>query len=115
MLLFIWGNQMAFMAFFEFLLNNLIFKVVLAFCTILAFILAIIALIPATRSKFFFKRNIKVKEQEIIGTNNFQAGGDIQLNKKPIKDSVDFHQSLLVESQTIRGDNNKQAGGDINA
>ena len=101
------------MMFIESLLDNQILKLILAFCTIAGVIFAIIALIPATRNKFFKKMNRKIKKQSIIGTNNVQAGGNVNM-KRPLKEAVYNHQSLSVGSQTIKGDNNKQAGGDIN-
>jgi hypothetical protein len=100
--------------FIESLMDNSIFKIILAFCTIVGAFLAIFALIPATRTKFFPKGNNKVKKQRIIGTNNFQAGRNINMEKS-IKDSVDYQQPLSVGSQVIKGDNNKQAGDNINA
>lgn len=101
------------MVFIGLLLDNQIFKLILASCTIAGVILAIIALIPTTRNKFFPKRDNKIKKQMIEGTNNFQAGGNIN-TKKLIKNTVDYHQSSSVGSQTIKGNNNKQAGGNIN-
>jgi hypothetical protein len=96
------------------LLGHPIFQLILAFCTIIGVVIAVFALVPAIRNKFFSKISIKVKKQEITGTNNFQTGRNIHLNKIPTKNAVNYHQTS-VGSQMIKGDNNKQAGGDINA
>jgi len=100
------------MEFILFLLGNPVFQIVVAFCSIAGVILAIV---PKTRKMLFPKRKIRIKKQEVIGTNNIQAGGNIHLGDYTTKDTIKHQETFIIGSQTIKGDNNKQAGGDINA
>jgi len=92
------------------ILENRLFQFIVAICSIFGTIISILALIPATRSKIFYKKNIK---QKIDGTNNSQAGGNISKEEKTNKNNGNHQKSISI-SQVIRGNGNKQAGGDIN-
>jgi len=92
------------------ILDNKIFQFIVAICSIFGTVISILALIPTTRSKVFYKKNIK---QKINGTNNLQVGGNISKNDQTVKKNGNHQKSISI-TQAIRGNGNKQAGGDIN-
>lgn len=93
------------------LLDDTIFQSILAFCTIFSTVIGILALIPTTRDKIFFKKNTK---QKIEGDNNLQSGGNISNDKKSMRNNDQSQSSMHKVNQTIKGNGNRQAGGNIN-
>ena len=90
------------------LLSNSVFLFTASICSILGFLFYLLSRIPAIRNRIFPKR--KIKQQEIIGSNNLQSGGNIS-NSKNSNVNV---QSTQIGRQKIKGNNNIQIAGDIN-
>jgi hypothetical protein len=81
------------------ILDDRIFQFIVAICSIFSVIISILALIPSTRSKIFYKKNIK---QRIDGTNNLQAGENISKDGETVKNGGNRHKSISI-SQAIKG------------
>jgi hypothetical protein len=100
------------------LTGNEAFQLITGICSIAGAIVGILAIIPFTREKFFsFKKNIRIGEQSINGSDNMQAGGNIHKNAHNAIDSaLSTKQTtrINVGRQQISGNNNSQTGGDIN-
>jgi hypothetical protein len=98
----------------QYLIANPIFQFIGIICSILGAIIGILAIIPKTREKFFsYKKNVKIGQQTIQGSENIQSGGNISSKNTHESDS-DYREKISIKKQTIIGNKNKQAGGDIN-
>jgi hypothetical protein len=102
------------MTFTEAFTNNTIFQLIAGICSIVGVIVGILAIIPSTRKKFFsFKQNVRIDNQSIKGSDNMQAGGNIN-NKSNLDADSEQVIKISIGKQQINGNNNRQAGGSIN-
>jgi hypothetical protein len=95
------------------IVQNSVFQFIGVLCSIVGVLIGILALIPSTRNKLFHRRKVvKIGEQNIEGSGNIQAGGDISSQNK-INLNGSYSEYTVVRKQSIKGNNNKQAGGGI--